>query len=110
MALRYHNFNCVNAACEHEFECFVDNSGDDAYKADPCPACGTLGATVGISRKINHISSYVPDYPGANQHRAGYANLRQVPEKKGRQISMSDGGKKKTLNASSVPAPKIAAR
>lgn len=99
MAWRYHDFECKNG---HVFEDLVDNRD---FKPDPCPTCGAEDATLLVVGKINHIAQYVPDYPGANQHRAGYAHLRERPEKKGRQISMaSDGGPKK-LNASSIPKP-----
>lgn len=99
MAYRYYDFECKNG---HAFSNLVDTAD---FKPDPCPTCGAEDAERQVVAKINHISSYVPDYPGANQHRAGFANLRQRPDKKGQQISMaSDGGKKK-LNAGNVPAP-----
>jgi len=97
MAWRYHNFECV---CGHSFECLVDNRD---FIPDPCPACGKEGAKLLAVGRINHISSYVPDYPGANQHRAGFAELRRPPEKKGRQVSMADTPKKKAASVPSAP-------
>lgn len=99
MAYRYHNYEC---ACGHEFESFVDNRD---FIPDPCPECGKDGAKLLAGSKLNAITSYVPDYPGANVHRAGYADLRRAPEKKGRQISMHASGKAER-NAPNVPSAK----
>lgn len=99
MAWRYHNFECK---CGREFECLVDNAD---FIPSPCPSCGAENATMLAVGRVNTITSYVPDYPGANQHRAGFAELRRPPEKKGRQISMVDA-KKKPLNARNVPSAK----
>lgn len=96
MAWRYHDFDCT---CGHRYECMVDNRD---FKPDPCPKCGAENAVLVPVGKLNSIVQYVPDYPGANQHRAGFASLRQAPEKKGRQISMASSGKK-ALNAPNVP-------
>jgi hypothetical protein len=101
MAWRFHDFEC---SCGHTFENLVDNRD---FKPDPCPKCGKEGATLLAVTKVNSISQYVPDYPGANQHRAGFADLRRPPDKKGRQISMNDGGKKKATNASKVPTAPV---
>ena len=103
MAWRYHNFGCI---CGHEYVAMIDNRPEHPdHKPDPCPECGAEGATLLAGGKVNAITSYVPDYPGANIHRAGYADLRRAPEKKGRQISMHTAGKK-TLNAPNVPSVK----
>ncbi len=99
MAWRYHNFEC--AQCHSVFECLVDNRD---FVPDPCPTCGAGGAQLLAVGKVNAITSYVPDYPGANQHRAGFANLRREPDKKGRQVFTGDT-KKKQLNNPNVPAP-----
>lgn len=85
MGWKYFNYECKS--CEHVFECMVDSS----LTPDPCPKCGAEGAerTVG---GLKAITTYVPDYPGANYHRAGYgAELRRPAEKAGRQIAMPSG-------------------
>lgn len=101
MAWRYHNYEC---GCGRVFECLVDNRD---FVPDPCPDCGKEGATLLPVGRVNHISSYVPDYPGANIHRAGFAELRRPPEKKGRQVSMVKEGKRAKND---VPAPTKAAK
>lgn len=97
MAWRYHNYEC---SCGHVFECLVDNRD---YVPDPCPECEKPGATMLAVGKVNAITSYVPDYPGANIHRAGFADLRKTPDKKGQQVSMHAAPKAK-LNAANVPS------
>lgn len=102
MAWRYHDFEC---ACGHSFECLVDNRD---FVPDPCPACGAVGAKLLTVSKVNSISTYVPDYPGANQHRAGFANLRRTPDKKGSQVFTGDIQKAATQNTiPSAPTGKI---
>lgn len=83
MAYKYFDFEC--SACKHVYECLVDSSTEEP---DPCPACGGTAATKAVCVSKS-ITLYVPDYPGANYHRAGYTHLRRPAEKKGRQISMA---------------------
>lgn len=101
MAWRYHDFEC---SCGHEYQCLVDNRD---FIPDPCPKCGAEGAKMLAVTRVNSISIYVPDYPGANIHRAGFAELRKPAEKQGRQVSMHTSSKK-ALNASNVPTAKAA--
>jgi len=82
MAWKYFNFACK--ACEHVYECMVDSS----EKPGPCPSCGGTDATKTVSMP-KPITTYIPDYPGANYHRAGYTHLRRPAEKAGRQVSMA---------------------
>lgn len=86
MAWKYFNFECQK--CTHVYRCMVDGS-DGA--PDPCPECGALETTKTLS--VPHqIKTYIPDYPGANYHRAGYAaELRRPAEKAGRQVAMPAG-------------------
>lgn len=82
MAWKYRDFEC---ACGTRYERFVD---DRTNNPGTCPACGSAGATLLPVLQVRTILSYVPDYPGANQHRAGFANLRRPAEKAGSQVSM----------------------
>lgn len=87
MGWKYFNFACTK--CEHVYRCMVDSD----EKPDPCPECGCAEATKTFG-SLNHIKTYIPDYPGANYHRAGYAaELRRPAEKAGRQISMFKSSK-----------------
>ena len=82
MSWKYFNYGC--SSCEHVYSCLV---GSDE-KPDPCPQCGSADVSKTFG-SLNQIKTYVPDYPGANYHRAGYAELRRPAEKAGRQISMA---------------------
>jgi len=86
MAWKYFNYACPK--CEHVYRNLV---ADPDEAPEPCPACGATGATKTLSAP-NQIKTYVPDYPGANYHRAGYAHdLRRPAEKAGRQVAMPSG-------------------
>lgn len=79
------SFNYICTKCDHTYASLID---DREPAPDPCPECGSteVNRTLGA---VNAITTYVPDYPGANYHRAGYAHdLRRPAEKAGRQVAM----------------------
>ena len=99
MAWRFHDYEC---ACGHVFECLVDNR---TFIPKPCPECNAEGAKLLPVGRVNSISTYVPDYPGANIHRAGFANLRRTPDKKGVQVFTGDIPK--AAKTDSVPSAPV---
>lgn len=86
MAWKYFTYAC--SACEHVEQQMVD---DARPEPDPCSKCGSTALERVFGGLPKPILTYVPDYPGANYHRAGYTYLRRPAEKAGRQVTVPAG-------------------